>query len=142
MKKIMLFIFGAAMMFIVQHTAIAADPNVKVMQKEGVGSYLADGSGKTLYWFKKDSKNTSNCTGACLEKWPAFVSGGILTVAQPLKITDFGTIDRPDGKKQNTFRGYPLYYYVMDQLASDTKGHKLNEVWFVIDPAKFPPVAQ
>lgn len=72
MKKIVLFIFGAAMMFIALNTAIAANPSVTVGQKEGIGSYLADGSGKTLYWFKKDSKNTSACTGACLEKWPAF----------------------------------------------------------------------
>ncbi|MEE9905119.1 MAG: hypothetical protein K4305_06825 [Chlorobium sp.] len=130
------------MMFIVQHSATAANKNVKVMQKEGIGSYLADGNGKTLCWFKKDSPNTSNCTGACLEKWPAFFSGAMLTVSEPLKTTDFGTIDRADGKKQNTCRGYPLYYYLMDQHAGDMKGHKLNEVLFVIDPGKFPQMAK
>lgn len=139
MNRIMMFVFGVAMMFIVQNSAIAADPNVTVRQKEGIGSYLADGSGKTLYWFKKDSKNKSNCTGACIETWPAFFAGAVLTASPSLKTTDFGTIDRPDGKKQTTFRGYPLYYYAMDQLAGDTKGHKINDVWFVIDPGKFRP---
>ena len=109
MKKIVLFIYCAAMMLIALNTAIAANPSVTVGQKEGIGSYLADANGKTLYWFKKDSPNTSACTGACLEKWPAFFSGAMLTVPPSLKATDFGTIDRPDGKKQSTFRGYPLY---------------------------------
>jgi len=142
MKKIMLFLFGAAMMFIALNTAIAANPAVTVGQKEGIGSYLADGSGKTLYWFKKDSANTSTCTGACLEKWPVFFGGAMPTVPPSLKATDFGAIDRPDGKKQSTFRGYPLYYYAMDLKAGDTKGHKINEIWFVIDPGNFPPVAK
>ena len=48
-----------------------------------------------------------------------------------------------DGKKQNTFRGYPLYYYSMDARPGDTGGHNLGNAWFVIDPEKFrPPVKE
>jgi predicted lipoprotein with Yx(FWY)xxD motif len=50
---------------------------------------------------------------------------------------DFGTIRRPEGKMQNTFRGMPLYYYAMDRKPGDTMGHKMNNLWFVIDPLKF-----
>lgn len=52
---------------------------------------------------------------------------------------DFGTIAREDGQKQTTFRGYPLYYWVGDKAEGDTLGQNVNEVWFVIDPANFPP---
>ena len=56
-----------------------------------------------------------------------------------MKAEDFGTITREDGKKQTTFRGYPLYYWVGDKAAGDTKGQGMGNVWHVIDPAKFPP---
>jgi len=52
---------------------------------------------------------------------------------------DFGTITREDGKKQTTFRGYPLYYWGGDKAQGDTAGQGVNNVWYVIDPANFPP---
>lgn len=115
----------------------AADPTVKVAMKEGLGNYLADGAGKTLYWFMKDSPGKSACEGPCLANWPAFAAASIVVPAQ-LKAEDFGSITRPDGAKQTTFRGYPLYYWKGDAAAGDTTGQGVNGVWFVIDPAKFP----
>ena len=47
-------------------------------------------------------------------------------------------LEREDGKKQTTFRGYPLYYWAGDKAPGDTKGQGVNNVWYVIDPAKFP----
>src|SRR3989304_1730320 len=46
---------------------------------------------------------------------------------------------RGDGKKQATFRGYPLYYWGGDKAQGDTAGQGVNNVWYVIDPANFPP---
>jgi len=117
----------------------AAEPaKVKVATKDGVGSYLADADGKTLYWFTKDAPGKSACAGPCVEKWPLFFRESVAP-PEPLKAADFGTLAREDGKKQTTFRGYPLYYWMGDAAAGDTKGQGLNGVWFVIDPAKFPP---
>ena len=56
-----------------------------------------------------------------------------------MKAEDFGTITREDGQKQTTFRGFPLYYWVNDKAAGDTLGQNVNSVWFVVDPANFPP---
>jgi alpha-glucoside transport system substrate-binding protein len=42
---------------------------------------------------------------------------------------------------QTTYKGWPLYYFVNDQAAGDTLGQGVNNVWFVIDPANFPPPA-
>ncbi len=118
-------------------SAWAEDIAVKVLQKEGVGSYLADGKGLTLYYFTKDSPGKSVCTGECLGKWPPLMSEGV-TAGTGLEAKDFGTLARDDGK-QATYRGYPLYYFFKDANAGDTNGQGVAGVWFVIDPANFPP---
>ena len=118
--------------------AFAMDHAVKKMTKDGLGSYLADAKGMTLYWFKKDSPGTSACAGPCVEKWPIYYREKVVA-GEGTKEGDFGTITREDGKKQTTFRGYPLYYWAGDKAAGDTAGQGVNNVWYVIDPANFPP---
>jgi len=111
---------------------------VTVAEKEDIGKYLTDAKGMTLYWFKKDVPGKSNCTGGCVEKWPLYFREKVAPSAG-LKTDDFGTISREDGKKQTTFRGYPLYYWFQDTKPGDASGNKVNDVWFVIDPSNFPP---
>ncbi|HEX9206402.1 MAG TPA: hypothetical protein VF853_10810 [Candidatus Deferrimicrobiaceae bacterium] len=117
---------------------LAMDHAVKKATKDGVGTYLTDAKGMTLYWFKKDSPGTSACAGPCVEKWPIYFREKV-AAGDGLKGEDFGTITRGDGKKQTTFRGYPIYYWAGDKEPGDTKGQGLNNVWYVIDPANFPP---
>lgn len=119
-------------------TAVSMDHAVQTKTKEGIGNYLADAKGMTLYWFKKDSPGKSACAGPCVEKWPVYHRGSVMA-GEGLKGEDFGTITREDGTKQTSFRGYPLYYWVGDKAAGDTNGQGVNGVWYVIDPAKFPP---
>jgi predicted lipoprotein with Yx(FWY)xxD motif len=64
-----------------------------------------------------------------------------MTVPAGLKAEDFGTITRPNGAKQTTFHGYPLYYWANDTAAGDTKGHGFDGAWFVVDPVMFQPKA-
>jgi predicted lipoprotein with Yx(FWY)xxD motif len=111
---------------------------IKIQEKEGIGKYLTDTEGKALYWFKKDSPGKSSCSGQCSDKWPIYYRE---TVAAPkdIKAEDFGIVTREDGKKQTTFRGYPLYYWTNDKKAGDTNGQGVNNVWFVINPDNFPP---
>jgi len=110
---------------------------VMVATKAGVGSYLTDAKGMTLYYFTRDSKGKSVCTNGCTDIWPVF-NTDTLTLPSSLKKADFGQITRPDGKKQITFRGYPLYYYSIDKKAGDTNGQGIGNVWFVINPSNFP----
>jgi predicted lipoprotein with Yx(FWY)xxD motif len=137
MKKYSLLFGVAVLMLFALKTAFATDPDVTVMQKEGIGKYLADSKGRTLYWFKNDSPKKSTCTGKCLELWIPFYNGAILSASPEMNLKDFGTIVRQDGKKQNTFRSYPLYYYYMDEQPGDTKGQNFNNLWHVVDPVKF-----
>lgn len=118
--------------------ALAMDHAVNKMTKAGVGSYLADAKGMTLYWFKMDSPGKSACAGPCVEKWPIYYRETV-AAGEGTQAGDFGTITREDGKKQTTFRGYPLYYWVGDKAKGDTGGQGVNNVWYVIDPAAFPP---
>ena len=137
MKKIAALLVAVGMMA-VSVPAWADHHAVKVATKDGVGSYLTDTKGLALYWFKKDTVGKSACAGPCLEKWPLYFRE---TVKAPegVKAEDFGTITREDGQKQTTFRGFPLYDWVNDKAAGDTLGQGVNNVWYVIDPANFPP---
>ena len=137
MKKIQLLIGILSTMPLVLQTAFATPPDVTVMYKEGVGNYLVDANGRTLYWSKMDSPKTSKCTGACLEQWPPFFNEAILTADPEMSSSDFGTIIRPDGKKQTTFRGYPLYYFNQDRGRGDTSGHKVKGAWWAMQPGRF-----
>lgn len=119
--------------FLMAAAAFAATVNIKTHQ--GIGSFLVDGKGMTLYLFKKDAPNKSVCSAAngCIEKWPVFFAEKV-TAGAALKPTDFGTITREDGKMQTTYKGQPLYYYAKDKAVDNIYGQGLNNVWYVVTP--------
>lgn len=110
--------------------SVAAAAPVTVM-KNGTDQYLADSNGMTLYYFTKDASGASTCTGQCLERWPIFFTDNVM-VPTGMDAKEFGTITRADGKKQNTFRGWPLYYWSGDKAAGQTNGQGFNGVWFYV----------
>jgi predicted lipoprotein with Yx(FWY)xxD motif len=138
MKKLTLALVIVGLLIFAVGAVMAMNHEIKIQQKDGIGKYLTDSEGKTLYWFKKDSSRKSACTGPCLEKWPIYYQEKV-AAPKGIKHKDFGTITREDGKKQTTFRGYPLYYWINDKQPGDTSGHGVNNVWSVINPDNFPP---
>jgi len=112
-----------------------ADENVgvKIMEKELVGSYLADGNGITLYSSTRDEKNISNCNEGCAVNWPPFYADPA-AVIQGCESSDFVTITRTDGRDQTTYKGMPLYYFKNDKYPGDTFGHGIGDVWFLVTP--------
>lgn len=102
------------------------------------GTYLVDSSGRTLYYFTKDSAGKSVCSGGCAKLWPPFDASTIV-VPSNLKRSDFSTIARSDGSKQVTYKGYPLYYFAHDQKRGEDSGNGFRNVWYIINPAKFDP---
>lgn len=135
--KFFLVICILAMASLWNDPARAQSQSVTVQQKEGIGTYLADSKGMTLYYFAKDAPGKSVCTGDCLAKWPPFRAEPI-TPGSGLDVKDFGVLAGSDGP-QATFRGYPLYYFFKDEKPGDTGGQGVNQVWYVIDPMAFPP---
>ncbi len=91
------------------------DYAVMIAYKEGLGTYLTDDEGRTLYYFAKDSVNMSACTGGCLEKWPPFYRANPVAPPSVIRGGYFGGELDANGTKFTTFRGgYPLYYFFKD----------------------------
>ncbi|MCK9414110.1 MAG: hypothetical protein M0Q53_17545 [Prolixibacteraceae bacterium] len=88
---------------------------------EGVGktSYFTDLVGRTLYAFAKDSSNLNKYTKADLSNngvWPIYETDKIV-VPSILDKTLFSSLTIY-GKKQLTYKGWPMYYYGPDADAS------------------------
>lgn len=103
------------------------------MEKNGM---LRDGSGKTLYVFAKDQIGKSNCTGACIATWPAFVAK-----PEAQANGDLTLVVRDDGSKQWALKGQPLYYFVGDATAGDAKGDGMGGTWRVVRTGSLPAPA-
>ena len=140
MKKVTMVLVVLAMLALGISLVMAAASfhEIKIQNKQGIGKYLADYEGKTLYYFKKDSPGKTTCLGSCLDTWSIYYRK-TPELPKDLMAGDFKTITRPDGKKHTLFRGYALYYYINDKKAGDTSGQGLNKEWFVINPDNFPP---
>jgi len=137
MKGMKLVLVCAIFIVLLAGGAFAQGTNIKTASKEGIGNYLTDDKGMTLYFYKKDSKDKSACAGDCAARWPIFYVEKASVAGKKLKAKEFATITREDGKKQTTFRGWPLYYFAQDKLAGDTVGQARSDVWYVVDPAAF-----
>lgn len=93
---------------------------------EGAGKtiYFTDANGITLYTFSKDKKDKNNFTKPDFSNngvWPVFESE-VGAVPSTLDKTLFGTID-VFGKKQLTYKGWPLYYFGQDnKVMGSNKG--------------------
>lgn len=97
------------------------------------GSVLTDKDGKTLYFFASDAAGVPTCTGGCETAWPLYYSSDASTDLN-LNKAEVGEVTRADGRKQSTYRGYPLYYYAGDSAAGQIKGDGVSGIWFVAKP--------
>ena len=132
-KRAVLYAMFAVLSLVFAGAASADSHALKVSEKDGVGKFLTDAKGITLYIFKKDSPGKSACAGPCVEKWPLYFRE---KVAAPdgVMAGDFGTITREDGKRQTTYKGWPLYYFAGDKAPGDVLGQGMGNVWFVANP--------
>lgn len=107
--------------------------SVRLATNGTFGKILTDSKGASLYFYSRDTKDNSVCLDGCLNIWPVFYSEKI-TVDAGLELADFETIDRTDGSKQTTYKGWPLYYYAGDDTVGDTKGDAFNDLWYIAKP--------
>jgi len=113
----------------------AAGAEMKVASSSA-GQIVVDSKGMSLYFFTKDVKDsgTSACTGACLTAWPVFTTTSDKPAVEGVTGT-VGTIATPDGKKQVTLNGMPLYYYAKDKAPGDVTGQGVQSVWYLVSPS-------
>jgi predicted lipoprotein with Yx(FWY)xxD motif len=102
------------------------------------GTYLADGSGRTVYLWVKDSSGKSVCSGACAGAWPPVPASGTVTTSGGAQASGLGTITRDDGTKQVTYDGHPLYYFSGDSSPGQTNGQGstgFGAKWWLVAPS-------
>ncbi|EPD66843.1 SCO0930 family lipoprotein [Streptomyces sp. HGB0020] len=115
---------------------LASLPGLSVRTDPKLGKIVVDKNGMTVYRFLKDvawPDPISNCTGSCLEKWPAVA---------PVKADDTKGVEkkglmgftRPDGVKQMTVDCWPAYTFSGDKAPGDTNGQGVGGTWYVMSP--------
>ncbi|HEV3323191.1 MAG TPA: hypothetical protein VG147_13500 [Solirubrobacteraceae bacterium] len=98
-----------------------------------LGTILVDSQGMTLYHLSGEQGGKFICAStACLGVWhPLIASAG----SEPSgEVGSLGTVKRPEGTMQVTYKGTPLYTFTGDQQPGETKGQGIKDVgtWSVI----------
>jgi predicted lipoprotein with Yx(FWY)xxD motif len=87
------------------------------------GDYIADDAGRTFYSFSGDAANQPACLENCATVWvPVLVGETPATTSSRIDRAKLGTIRRPDGSRQLSYAGLPLYYSSSGK-PGDTWGH-------------------
>lgn len=99
-----------------------------------LGQIVVDGDGMAVYYFGGDKKgeSASACTGSCASIWPPVTASATPMVSGVTGTV--GTIAGPNGSKQVTIDGMPIYTYSGDKSAGDVKGQLIQNTWWVIAP--------
>jgi predicted lipoprotein with Yx(FWY)xxD motif len=86
---------------------------------------LVTTSGRTLYSLSAETRGRFICTTGCTSTWPPLIlKGG----AKPTGVRGLGSIKRPDGRRQVTYKGKPLYRFASDRKKGDAKGEGFKDV--------------
>ncbi|WP_200305421.1 SCO0930 family lipoprotein [Streptomyces adelaidensis] len=118
-----------------QSTTAASAGQLTVWNSDEYGKVLTDSAGRTLYRFDKDSFEPpkTTCEGECATTWPPVPASGA-TAADGVDKALLGEVSRPDGTKQLTVGGWPMYYFAKDTKAGDIQGQGLKGTWFASAP--------
>lgn len=109
--------------------------------RAAAGTYLTGASGRAVYLWLADKNGQSACSGACAQVWLPVTASATPTASGGVNAANLGTITRSDGKKQVTYMGHPLYYFVGDTHAGTTKGQGVNGFgakWWLVAPSGSP----
>ena|SRR5256885_528145 len=114
---------------------------VKTAKNAKLGKTILTGlNGRTLYHLSVEKNGKFICTDkTCLSLWHPLV---VRTGVKPAGVSGLGTVKRPDGRRQVTYRGGPLYFFVQDKKRGDVKGEGFKDVgtWHAASPkAASPP---
>ena len=126
-----------------QRAAAGTSPfyEVKTGSVSGLGIFLVNGQGLTLYMFVPDhQRGRSTCYNACASSWPPLrlPTGVTIPVAAgQAKVSLLGTTTRKDGGLEVTYNGWPLYLWVGDGSPGQATGQRINGsggYWYVLSP--------
>jgi predicted lipoprotein with Yx(FWY)xxD motif len=86
---------------------------------------LVTTSGRTLYSLSAETHGRFICTGSCVATWPPLI---LKHGAKPVGVRGLGSIRRPDGRRQVTYKGKPLYRFASDMRKGDVGGEGFKDV--------------
>jgi predicted lipoprotein with Yx(FWY)xxD motif len=103
---------------------------------------LTDADGMTLYRLSGEQSGSFICTGGCLQIWHPLAAPA--AGAPNGAVASLGTVKRPEGGEQVTYKGMPLYTFASDQKPGDAKGQGLKDVgtWNAVTVAGATPAAK
>jgi predicted lipoprotein with Yx(FWY)xxD motif len=111
-----------------QPSSSAGTAVVKTASVSSLGtSVLVDPQGLTLYHLSGEQNGKWICTSAaCVKVWHplAAPTGG----SPSGSVGSLGTVKRPGGAMQVTFKGMPLYSFVGDTKPGEAKGQGIKDV--------------
>lgn len=112
---------------------------------------VVDGTGRTLYVFTPNAKNTATCIDdrpapGCTKVWRPLLADGVPRAGRDINVSKLRTTRRADGRIQVTYYGRPLYRFAgyggrpADTRPGDANGQGLFELWHVLTPTGEPIV--
>jgi predicted lipoprotein with Yx(FWY)xxD motif len=109
-----------------QTSTSSSSPAVKTASSS-LGTILVDSQGMTLYHLSGEQNGKFICTStACLGVWRPLIAPS--SGAPTGEVGSLGTVKRPEGTVQVTYKGTPLYTFMGDQQAGETKGQGIKDV--------------
>jgi predicted lipoprotein with Yx(FWY)xxD motif len=88
---------------------------------------LVNAQGMTLYSLSGEGSGKFICTSsACVGVWHPLSASS--AAAPSGAVGSLGTVKRPDGTEQVTYKGMPLYTFAQDQKPGETGGQGIKDV--------------
>jgi predicted lipoprotein with Yx(FWY)xxD motif len=123
--------------------ATGTSATVSAKQVSGAGTVLVDAKGLPLYAPAQEKGGRIICTGSCTSIWrPLTIRSG-----QPTGPGKLGVVQRPDGTRQVTAGGRPLYTFAQD-TAGKASGNGAKDAfggrrftWHVVTASGRPAAA-
>jgi predicted lipoprotein with Yx(FWY)xxD motif len=102
---------------------------------------------RTVYTLSADGPSMTTCTGPCAAVWPPLLTSERAVAGTGVRHHLIGTIRRPDGTYQVTYRDHPVYFFAFDLGAGAAPGQTNGEylidaaasgVWYTLLPTGTP----
>ena len=110
-----------------QTTSSPSSAVVVKTASNSLGTILVDSQGMTLYHLSGEQNGKFICTSsACVGIWHPLIAPSSGTPSG--EVGSLGTVKRPEGTVQVTYKGTPLYTFTGDQQSGETKGQGIKDV--------------
>jgi predicted lipoprotein with Yx(FWY)xxD motif len=108
---------------------------VETTRQAGWTDYLQAADHKPIYRFDNDANQppTSSCEDECAKVWMP-VPADQVTEVKGVDKALVASLERPDGTRQLTIKGWPTYTFAGDTKPGDLTGQGRDGLWFVMAP--------